>query len=73
MDRQQLELKVRQYDLDDTSPIRVRVVCAVFRDILIPLLNSELRGRGVFGFIKNIGIAAVKAWLEDYVEHNCGV
>ena len=66
-----LEMRVRELDLDTTSPITQSVVCAVFRDVLLPVLNAEIKATGFFGFVARMALGRVKAILEEYLERNC--
>lgn len=66
-----LEMRVQALDLDTTSPITQPVVCAVFRDVLIPMLNAEIKTTGFFGFVARMALGRVRAILDLYLERNC--
>lgn len=69
-----LENRVNALAADNTSPhITKDAVCAVFRDVLIPMLNAEIKATGLLGFAARWALGKVKGILEGYLARNCGV
>lgn len=66
-----LESRVDSLDSDTTSPITKQATCAVFRDVLIPMLNAELKATGFFGFAARFALGKVRGILEAYIARNC--
>lgn len=66
-----LQRRVRELDKDTGSSVTKQATCAVFRDVLLPMLSAELGARGVLGFIAKIGIGWVKTIVERYLAQNC--
>lgn len=67
----ELETRIAALDADRTSPITKQATCAVFRDVLIPMLNAEIKATGIFGFAAKWALGKVKGLLEGYVHRNC--
>lgn len=66
-----LQELTNQADKDPASPVTRQATCAVFRDVLLPMLSAELTGKGIFGFIARIGIGQLKQLIERYLAQNC--
>lgn len=73
MEQQLLNLQARVNELDrsTSSSVTRQATCAVFRDVLLPMLNAELGARGILGFVSKIGISWVKGLIERYLAQNC--
>lgn len=66
-----LEMRVQTLSRDATSPVTQTAVCAVIRDVLVPMLNAEIRATGFFGFLARMALGRVREILDAYLARNC--